>query len=126
MIPDFKPEPEEQLMARFPKALERTYELSVMTGPKTEWPGTKPEHRFDFEDGVRMIVSAEQHEQRVVHLSFGLHVARQADWVALGPLAFRGRGDTLVRQLQDRKLIPPGAALKRIVTDRAIHYWFNL
>lgn len=67
--PDHNPEPTEQLRARFEKAIER---VLVMPAPRT---GPGPEHRFDFEDGVRVCVTLEDHDGvHLIHASLSAFV----------------------------------------------------
>jgi|SRR5688572_4008147 len=64
---DFNPEPLESLKARFPKAID-----TIWGKIKTEdRPGMYREHVFDFEDGLRMIISREVliDPEPVIHVS---------------------------------------------------------
>lgn len=70
-IPPLQPQPFEVMRARFRQALRRTFQY----GPKgDQWPPKGPweypEQRFDFEDGMRMMVSRDAYGDRVeLHLS---------------------------------------------------------
>ena len=69
MLP-FKPETIEALKVRYPAALERVFDVRELTGPVDDRPGLKREHVFDFEDGLRLIVSREMHDRGLcLHLS---------------------------------------------------------
>lgn len=60
MLP-FAPEPIEQMQARFADALTPVYDVRVLmrqTNP-SDSIGKKRKHVFDFEDGIRLIVSME-------------------------------------------------------------------
>lgn len=70
--PTHQPESIETARARYHLALAQIYELEDqrnITPPHT--PGNKPEHVFDFDDGIRLIVSREQMagEDPVIHVS---------------------------------------------------------
>jgi len=67
MVP-FKPESLEQLKARFPKALEKVWEV---TDPMPDRPGLHREHLFDFESGMRLLISKDKliREEPEVHVS---------------------------------------------------------
>lgn len=67
-----KPEPLEQLRARYPLALEPTY--LVIDEEQALWHGIgqKPKHVFDFPDGLRFIISRERMvgtQEVVIHVS---------------------------------------------------------
>jgi hypothetical protein len=67
----FSPEPVELLTKRFPKALERLYDAeSVQLGVQLP-PSQSARQVFDFDDGLRLIVSREFWSERgkVLHLS---------------------------------------------------------
>ena len=58
----FEPEIDEMLQNRFEKALERVYDVETMMngGLNEDRPGVKREHVFDFQDGVRLIISKDR------------------------------------------------------------------
>lgn len=70
-IPPLHPEAVDQMRERYPAALERTFQY----GPKgdqwpTKGPWEYPEQRFDFEDGMRLMVSRDAFGDRVdLHVS---------------------------------------------------------
>lgn len=67
----FQPEPVDQLTARFNKALDRVVDVCQM-GKKR--PGMDRTHVFDFEDGLRMIISIDDYlDEKFLHLSGSLH-----------------------------------------------------
>jgi hypothetical protein len=69
MIP-FSPQPIDRLKERFKTALSKSYSVSSVTDGKTERPGTKPEHVFDFENGIRLIISRDYHNgEEYIHVS---------------------------------------------------------
>lgn len=65
----FIPEPLEQLKSRFPKALEKVWKV---TDPMPDRPGLHREHLFDFESGLRLLVSKDklpQFQEPEIHVS---------------------------------------------------------
>jgi hypothetical protein len=77
MALEFTPEPVEQLKARFPKALERTWNADLMFDPEADRPGKYRAHVFDYPDGIRAIVSLDESEQTgeqvYLHFSFSVN-----------------------------------------------------
>lgn len=72
MVP-FNPQPIEVLKARFPAAIAKSYSVQHVSENPEDRPGSRPEHVFDFEDGVRLIVSRDFHNGReVIHFSGSL------------------------------------------------------
>ena len=65
------PEPGDTLRARYVAALARVYDLTHPAVTTTDRPGQKPEHVFDWDDGLRLIVSRELDPiaGEVLHLS---------------------------------------------------------
>lgn len=74
---------------RFPEALRRVYELVDVEkwGNSDDRPGTKPEHVFDFAEGLRLIISRERTEKGklLVHLSASLTEGSLFDRLAAMP-----------------------------------------
>ena len=56
MLP-FEPEPEKSLKARFQEALEDRFDMQQVEDGLIERPGLIRKHVFDFQDGLRLIVS---------------------------------------------------------------------
>lgn len=56
---EFTPRPFEELKAKYPKAIERVYDVEMVEIGIINRPGESEEHYFDWEDGVRMIISKE-------------------------------------------------------------------
>lgn len=55
---DFKPQPIELLRARYKKALEVSYNATKIAADKVpDRPGMHRENIFDFENGIRLIIS---------------------------------------------------------------------
>lgn len=72
-IMQFQAEPKASLKARFNEALTPEYDLERCLTGKQAMPGTLRKHVFDFEFGVRMIVSTDFDKMgRAVHFSFGI------------------------------------------------------
>jgi len=63
-------EPFETLRRRFSEAVKNSYDtLKIAANPKDR-PGQKPEHVFDFDDGIRLIISRDRfNEKEVLHFS---------------------------------------------------------
>lgn len=79
MIP-FEPEPIDEARDRFPVALETTYEAWRAASPEWNVPGEKRENIFDFDDGLRLIVSRDilyPFEEPVIHVSASLYEAER-------------------------------------------------
>ena len=78
----FAPEPTEQLRSRFPKAISTTYSThDLLDMAKT--PCFKRENVFDFEDGVRAIVTKEMRTNKLLYLHFSFSVKlliKEVDW----------------------------------------------
>lgn len=63
----FNPEPEENLVKRLDKALEKLYNT---TKPMKEIPAKSPANHFDFEDGLKLIISRDKKDAGVfIHFS---------------------------------------------------------
>lgn len=82
---EYKPETIEELKARYPAALERIWTLEqVAAGDR---PGLERKYVFDFPDGLRMIISKTEFEDKVVreHLSVSwcLPLAENASLISL-------------------------------------------
>lgn len=61
MALEFTPEPVEQLKARFPQALERTWNADLMFDQReADRPGLYRTHVFDYPDGIRAIISVDE------------------------------------------------------------------
>jgi hypothetical protein len=75
----FRPEPLERLRARYLAAIDHTHDIGAILRAEISPPSTDAAHIFDFEDGFRLIVSAEtlSDGRRLLHLSASL--AEDAD-----------------------------------------------
>lgn len=62
----FEPQPQPALQERFPQALGRVFDFRA--GVPDELPSKLRAHVFDFEDGVRMMVSRDMEEEGKVYL----------------------------------------------------------
>ena len=58
----WEPEIDDMLQGRFDKAMERVYDIEDMMSQDLadDRPGVKREHVFDFQDGIRMIISKDR------------------------------------------------------------------
>lgn len=69
MIP-FNPQPTEKLKSRYQEAIKSSYDVSAVTHGQIERPGEKPQHVFDFENGIRLIISRDHYKgKEVIHIS---------------------------------------------------------
>jgi hypothetical protein len=66
----FKAEPLKDLQARYPQALDFVYDSDAMRDSNAIRPGEVAAQLFDFEDGLRLLISLERRPQgTVLHLS---------------------------------------------------------
>jgi hypothetical protein len=71
---EFKPETIEQLKNRFHIALENVFDVNALTNQNR--PGLKRDHVFDFDDGIRLIISVDLcHGLSYLHVSGSTQVA---------------------------------------------------
>ena len=69
-IVPFKAEPLKDLQARYPQALDFVYDSDAMRDSNAIRPGEVAAKLFDFEDGLRLLISLERRPQgTVLHLS---------------------------------------------------------
>src|SRR3954468_23455740 len=80
MLP-FEPESLESMQARFPKALERIW-VVPSNGDMPDRPGMHREHLFDFESGLRLLISIDRLDKAntIIHIS--------ASWEYFTPVTF--------------------------------------
>jgi len=74
LVLPYQPETDVSLIQRFPKAIEKVWQEDEFLREGLFRPGALREHVFDFEDGLRVIVSHEEHgeernRERFVHFS---------------------------------------------------------
>lgn len=66
----FQPEPIEKLAVRYQKAMEKVYDADKITQGQIDRPGLHRENVFDFEDGIRLIISKDRTSGRLyIHIS---------------------------------------------------------
>jgi len=64
------PQPIEVLKQRFSDAVKNSYDVLKVAENSESRPGQKPEHIFDFQDGIRLIISRDRYkEKEVLHFS---------------------------------------------------------
>ena len=120
MIP-FCPEPKVKLKARFPAALEDVYNIELIRAGKITRPGIIPKHVFDFEDGMRLIISRELYPDGVI-----THVSASWD-LSVGPCPWKkledGLEDMLNRfaELGGKK---PKKAQLRVTAEKGVPHLF--
>ena len=77
MIP-FEPEGMRLMKARFAEAVRKVYELDAVEAGLEQRPGVERKHVFDFEDGMRLIVSRDRLEGEVsLHVSVSFMPGRE-------------------------------------------------
>jgi len=65
----FKPEPIESLRARYPESVKKSYNTKAIEMGLSKRPGDQPQHIFDCEDGLRLIISRDDGQ---IHFSASL------------------------------------------------------
>jgi hypothetical protein len=64
------PQPIDILQARFPKAIDHAHNIfEDIRKPAKEWASSDRAHVFDFEDGMRLIVSRDLADEEFIHVS---------------------------------------------------------
>jgi hypothetical protein len=109
----FAPEPLDKLKARFTEALTPDYhENAVGT---QEIPGLLRKHVFDFENGIRMIVSHDvAHGHRALHFSFGLNPVAEA----MAGDVFCNFAEQMILEFWHKAVV-----LDHVLTKKALHFW---
>lgn len=106
----FEPEPLDKLKARFTEALTPDYDQTAGT-----FPGLLRKHVFDFENGVRMIVSHDVADgHRALHFSFGLNPVAEA----MAGDAFCNFAEQMVLEFWHKAVV-----LDHMLTEKALHFW---
>ena len=123
MIP-FIPEPLAALQQRFLAALEVICDIQRIESGSTPRPGTQRQHVFDWEDGVRMIISRDQLENRhvVVHLSASVNLSTY-DVTRLGRLS----PTSFVRLVEQhwKMLGGPPVTLEGFSPEKGVPHWYG-
>jgi hypothetical protein len=57
----FQPEPVAKLKKRYAQAFEKAYDVNKIGAGNMDRPGLHRENVFDFKDGLRLIISKDQH-----------------------------------------------------------------
>lgn len=117
MLP-FEPESLESMRARLPQALSVVYNYEIIEAGGQR-PGELRQQVFDFEDGVRCILSIDEgHETaRHIHMSFSLQ-----DYNFMSVAQFMHRMNTIPAEFWPDTLLVP---IARFQTPRAIHFAFE-
>lgn len=112
MIP-FQPESDESLRARYHKAVEKPWSIDPKGPTPTDGPGKHREHIFDFEDGMRLIISIDKGpEDELLHFSASMFKHIEGDTLKLAEQRFREMSGC------DRP------AYRHIVTPMGVPHWF--
>ena len=70
----FQAEKVEQLKGRLPEALVQAWDPDTMTDKMEDRPGLNRTNIFDFEDGIRLIISKDQIDGKLfLHISGSIH-----------------------------------------------------
>jgi hypothetical protein len=123
--PPFQPENLDAMRARWAYALSPVYDFKKCISGEQTPPGLERKHLFDFEDGVRMIVSLENNlptnEQVMssLHISFGIHKDFQAAWIPKGSAHFADHCCLLLSMFQ------LGKYDDHQFTKKAFHVWYH-
>lgn len=117
MLP-FEPEKLESMRARLPQALSVVYNYEAVESGGQR-PGELRRHVFDFEDGIRCILSVDEGQQtaRHLHLSFSLQ-----DYNFMSVAQFMHRMNTIPTEFWPDTLL---VTVARFQTPRAIHFAFE-
>ncbi len=93
-----QPEPLEVLQARYPLALEHIYDVGdIMRGAIR--PGEIAAQCFDFQDGIRLLISRERFHDGKVHLHLSASFAAECDLAStLRNLKAKGASGEALRQ----------------------------
>lgn len=79
------PQPIEVLASRFSEALVGEYDPVAMLHGDQEGPGGKPQHVFDFEQGVRLIISIDKiGPEAKLHVSASFNKERATTFIVAG------------------------------------------
>lgn len=66
----FNPQPLDELKKRFSIAMQKSWSVEKVSENLNNRPGNKQENVFDFEDGIRLIVSRDSYKgKEVIHVS---------------------------------------------------------
>lgn len=117
MLP-FEPEKLESMRARLPQALSVVYNYEIIESGGQR-PGEQRQHVFDFEDGIRCILSVDEGQQtpRHLHMSFSLH---DYNWMTVAQ--FMHRMNVIPTEFWPDTIL---VTIARFQTPRAIHFAFE-
>lgn len=123
MIP-FTPEPLTTLQRRFLAAFESICDVECVRAGTIPRPGTQRQHVFDWDDGVRMIISRDRwgDGQVVVHLSASVNLATY-DTTRRGRLSPKG----FVRLVEQhwKTLGGPPVTLELFSPETGVPHWYG-
>jgi hypothetical protein len=102
---DWNPESMETLRGRYSSALERVYDTKLIEQGESDRPGEHREHVFDFEDGLRLIISRECRDgKRYLHVSGSVKTTKDVC------------GKTLLQAMMARMLLLNGKSFSGVAT----------
>ena len=127
MLP-FQPEPVESLRARYPAAVAEVIDIeSVGLGTQVQ-PGRQRRHVFDFDRGVRLIVSREffPDGRHALHLSASPQQGTEVyERVRAGRLDVQGFADLVVQLFRDISGDAEPLELVYISAGKGVPHWFR-
>jgi hypothetical protein len=74
MMLEFEPEPMAKLKERYPLAIKDIYDVLAVHFNNMQRPGEKREHVFDFQDGMRLIVSKDKMPGKAPYVHFSASI----------------------------------------------------
>ena len=119
MLPN-QPEKLDSMRARLPLALSVVYKAEEIEAGRGTRPGELRQHVFDFEDGIRCIVSLDRQPNSHVYLHMSFSTIA---WEGQSLPAFFARVEQIpVDFWPDQILLP----VQQFMTPRAVHVIFDL
>jgi hypothetical protein len=116
-MPPWQPESRESIKARFNEALTPDIDFQQVCRGEQQPPGVDRKHVFDFEEGVRMIVSIDRdgNGARLLHLSFGIPPHSLVSPTDLEKLGFQYAAE----------LVGLKEPVEKFLTGRAFHLFYT-
>lgn len=113
-VPPYQPESLERLKSRFAAALSPDYCTDGFQAP----PGLLRQHVFDFDNGIRMIVSHDiENGRRTLHFSFSINPIIRAKNL-MSREEFRAFAEQAIREFWH-----PPVVVEDYWSYKALHFW---
>jgi len=116
------------MRARLPAALSRTYDALEIEAGRLIRPGEQRQHVFDFEDGIRCIVSLDVYPEDsastlparrvLLHMSFSSQL-----WIKLNIDEFFARTEAIPTEFWPDTML---VLVNRFMTEQALHLIFDV